>query len=360
MRAFAFFVGLLACILKDSVVTARTPSFRDVDRFEIIGAESFAWLCNYFDGFQKECEAMKRANKLKFSRTASSHVLFSLAVFSLTLVGFSAIAYAVSIPAVLTSPFEVAPVADSFFNSDQETSETSESYADASSPDALEITNGSSAVSEGGTLGLSPLIGGPAFSSIQSILGDSSGSGSDSTSQGPTDSVALPDNPGGYPSQPGGSAGSSSTSDALPPEVEEEIHAHLVACYADLEPYYNEVCEGFEHLYSTMNSTDPNITHASCAPTDAAALLHKCDQARIRVSSYRYNGNYVLNKSKWYDQAQKLSTCFNDLTNSCSTMRTVNGFLKQNAPGILRPHLNSNGEVRYLAECRSRAATIKL
>ncbi len=303
---------------------------------------------------------MKRMSKLKFSKAGYSRVLFSLAVFSLTLVGFSAIAYAVSIPTVFTDSLEVAPVSASFSNSDAKNPEISESSADVGSPGALEATDGGSTVGDGGAFGFSSLLGGPTFSAIQSILDDSSGSGSDSTPQSPGDSGAIPDNPDSYPSQPGESTGSPSTSTALPAEVEEEIHAHLVACYANLEPYYNEVCEGFEHLYSTMNSTDPNVTHAHCAPTDAAALLHKCDQARIRVSSYRYNGKYVLDKSKWYGEAMKLSTCFNDLTNSCSAMRTVNGFLKENAPGILRPHLNSNGEVRYLAECRARAATIRL
>lgn len=309
---------------------------------------------------KKEREGMKRRSKLDLFRAGSPRALFSLAVFSLTLVGFGAIAYAVSIPAVLANPLEVVPVSASLFESQPENTETSETSADAGSTDASGAAEGASASGGGTTFGFSSLMGGPTFSSIQAILNNPSGSGSNSSAQDSTGPAPHPNDPSNEPPQSGSDAGSSSTSNGLSAEVEEEIHAHLLACYANLKPYYDEVCAGYENLYSTMNSNDPSITHVSCAPTDASSLLSKCDQGRIRVSAYRYNGNYVLNKSKWYGEAQKLSTCFNDLTNACSALRTVSGFTVKNAPGKLAPHLNSNGEVRYLAECRARAATISL
>lgn len=303
---------------------------------------------------------MKRRSKPNFFRAAYPRVLFSLAVFSLTLVGFSAIAYAVSIPAVLANPLEVVSVSSVLFDPHSENTETSEASTDADSSVDSGASEGASASGGGATLGFSSLMGGPTFSSIQAILNDSSGFDSDSSAQNPTGPAPHPKDPSNDPPQSGSDAGSSSISNGLSAEVEEEIHAHLLACYANLKPYYDEVCAGYENLYSTMNSNDPSITHVSCAPTNASSLLTKCDQGRIKVFSYRYNGNYVLNKSKWYGEAQKLSTCFNDLTNACSTLKTVNGFTVKNAPGKLAPHLNSNGEVRYLAECRARAATISL
>lgn len=333
---------------------------------EIIDAGSFAWLYNYLDRFQKEREGMKRRSKLDFSRLRSARILFSsrtlfsLAVFSLSLVGFGAVAYAVSIPAVLADPFEVAPVSDSLFDPDSKKADASESSANVDSAAAFDGADINTTAGEGTTLGLSSLMGSPVFSSMQNILDNSSGAGSDSSTQNPAVPAPHPNDPSNDPSQSGGSSGSSSTSKGLSDEVEEEIHAHLLECYANLQPYYNEVCEGFENLYASMNPSDPSKTHVSCAPTNAQALLTKCDQGRIKVSSYRHNGEAVLSKSKWYGEAEKLSKCFNDLTNSCSVLRTVSGFLITSAPIQLAPHLNSNGEIRYLSECRERFATIKL
>lgn len=303
---------------------------------------------------------MKRRNRLNFSKFAHPRMLFSLAVFSLTLVGFGAAAYAVSIPAVLTESLEVVPVSASLLGPDSEESGSSEPSMNADSSETPFGANDDLAGGEGTSLGLSPLLGSPIFSSIQTIFDDSPGSNSDSNSQDQSYVASYPTDSSTDSSQSQGNTGSSSTSNGLSAEVEDAIHAHLVACYANLKPYYDEVCAGYEHLYATMNSNDPNITHVSCAPTNAAALLTKCDQARIKVSSYRLNGTVVLGKSKWYPEAQKLSTCFNDLTNACSALKTVNGFTVKHAPSILAPHLNSNGEVRYLSECRERAATIHL
>lgn len=144
----------------------------------------------------------------------------------------------------------------------------------------------------------------------------------------------------------------------LSPEIEADIHVHLVDCYSNLEPYYNQVCAGFNNLYATMN--DHSLTHVSRAPTNAALLLNTCDQGRIRTDSYRYDGEDVMGESIWCEESRKIANCFNDLTNACSVMREVNGFTVGNAPGILGRYLNSDGEVRPLAEFRVRYASIRL
>lgn len=282
---------------------------------------------------------MKRRTASMFRKAAFSRVPLSLAIFSLTLVGFSAIAYAVSIPAVFEHAYVVAPLSDAPAGTPSSEPASAEAVPDAVSGDAEDPISTHGCFSSGFT----SLMGSPAFSSLQTIV--------DEREDNPVD--PMPSYPAPEPEMP-------SQPDGLSEEVEADIHAHLVACYADLQSYYEEVCLGYERLYSTMYSDDPNRTHVSCAPTDAYALLVKCDQGRIRVWSYRLNGESVLAKSKWHSEAQKLGTCFNDLTNACSAMRTVSGFTVKNAPGILAPHLNSNGEVRYLCECRERAATIRL
>ena len=296
---------------------------------------------------------MKRA--FKFKRRSRSRMLFSLAACSLSLVGFAAIAYLMAVPTALSdvfgAQFEIGQVAQTSTSSDANglgfTSEAPESSSDeyiageAAGPFVPDELLGVS-----GSLGNVPL-----FSSSPEDANDSAGSSSSGTPGSSASTQAPGTNSGSQDGsqsvqQPGSSA-----------QDEADYHAFLVGCYADLKPYYDEVCAGYSNLYATMNTNDPNVTHVSCAPTDAKALLHKCDQARIKVDSYQYSGK---SQSKWYAEARKLSTCFNDLTNACSAMKTVSGFLVKNAPEVLAPHLDSNGEVRYLAECRERYATIRL
>lgn len=296
---------------------------------------------------------MKRIVKSRLRKFNHTRALTSLTVFSLALVGFSAIAYSATIPSIFSGSLENAslfgPVASA-------QPEKTESVSTSPSPDAG--LDGSS--NEASTTKLGSSLGsllGPSVSFSRAVEGEkpaeAPGVQNEDASNPP---VSDPDTD----SSQSGNDSTVTNPNSLPEEVEEDIHNYLLACYADLQPYYNEVCTGFERLYSTMYSKDPSIIYAQCAPTDAFALLHKCDQARIRVESYSYNGQAVLGRSKWRDEAHKLALCFNDLTNSCSAMRTVSGFTKAHAPDILAPHLNSDGEVKYLRECSDRAATIRL
>lgn len=91
----------------------------------------------------------------------SSRTLFSLSVFSLTLVGFGAVAYAASIPAVLSDPFEVDPVSDSLFDSDSKKADTPESSANVDSVAASDGADINATAGEGATPGLSSLTGSP-------------------------------------------------------------------------------------------------------------------------------------------------------------------------------------------------------
>lgn len=297
----------------------------------------------------------------KFKRRSRSRMLFSLAACSLSLVCFAAVAYLMVVPTALSDVFSASSVMGQLLRSSASSDgdgsgvvgEASGGPSDGAAADGAAGLAASDELA--GTLG--SLGGAPLFLSAFENIDDLVGSDSAGTS-GPSGAPASPQEPSPNP----GNAGDAQPDSQPGLSVQEEAgyHAHLVSCYADLKPYYDEVCAGFSNLYATMNTTDPNVTHVSCAPTDARALLHKCDQARIRVDSYRYAGEVGISQSKWYAEARKLSTCFNDLTNACSAMSDVSGFLVKNAPAVLAPHLDSNGEVRYLAECRERYATIRL
>lgn len=303
---------------------------------------------------------MKKNARFKFRRFHYSRMAFSLAVCSFVLVGFSAVAYALAIPPALSDVWSVTAQSMGGFGGASGQDGGTATGSSASQDDPSQ--NGDEAQLDGDRAdGLSAtpsfLSGIPAFIST---LEDSIEKVKDSPQPG--GGTASGNEPGSVPSIPnaGDEQQQPDEPTGLDPAIEAEIHAHLLACFADLEPYYNQVCAGFSNLYATMN--DPSRTHVSCAPTNAQALLSACDQGRIRVHAYRYNGSSenILAQSKWYEEAIKLGNCFNDLTNACSVMSEVNGFTVQNAPGVLAKHLNANGEVVPLVEFRERYAALRL
>lgn len=314
---------------------------------------------------------MKRNIRFKFRRFNHARMLFSLAVCSLVLVGFSAVAYAMAIPPALSDAWSTTAqsIALSGGLSAQGGSEgggsASSQAARSSGEDA---TSSDPGLAERSSATLSPLSSIPAFISTLESSVEGATEASQETEATPPDSAtpdnATPDDGSGSEQLPDTGSGEDAPlpdeQTGLDPAIEAGIHAHLVACSADLEPYYNQVCEGFSNLYATMN--DPSLTHVSCAPTDARALLGACDQGRIRVHAYDCDGNGagIPYQSKWYEEASKLGNCFNDLTNACSILEDVRGFTVEHAPGVLAKYLNADGEVMPLVEFRERYASLRL
>lgn len=120
------------------------------------------------------------------------------------------------------------------------------------------------------------------------------------------------------------------------------------------------MCQGFNYLYATINSADPNVTHASCAPTNAYALLVRIDQERISIGSKKFGSGLSAYDSIYAEEASKLSRCFVDLINAASVLRTVDGFTRQNAPAQLAPHLTGDGRIRHLVDFEQRYPTVRL
>lgn len=283
---------------------------------------------------------MRKLNLLK--RLNAKRLLPSLALCSMTLVVFSAVVYAAAATNTLTSSYETLPFS----------SLDSSSAGDGSSNG---VETGSSSWGAGKS---DPSL--PTFSSALSL--ESPSLNAIESEDNSTKSASSSANSGSSSSTDNASSEEASAGESAPVSAaaENAYHAHIAKYYAELPKYYEHLCAGLNNAYAVANSADREWEKVNVSPVNASNIIQTIDKKRAEAQRCTYNGKEIPAESKWYGEYNKVWRLYENLVNTASIIREINGQPGKNARKSLDYYSNSNGKIRELATFEQNYPTVHL